>query len=87
MTDARLQGPDWAVTDLDLELAQHDPEQGDWQAGRTVIHERQRVYLRLAALFDPILNAEFPAGHCAASVHPPLGRGMVCTSGNWLREG
>lgn len=34
VTDARLQGPDWAVTDLDLSLRNLTLSKGDWQSGR-----------------------------------------------------
>ena len=87
VTDARCR-PDWAVTDLDLSLRNLTLSKGDWQSrdGRLSMNASEFIYGSLH-LFDPILNAEFSAGRGAAPVHLPLGRGMVRTSGNWLRDG
>lgn len=60
VTDARLQGPDWAVTDLDLSLRNLTLSKGDWQSGegRLSMNASEFIYGSLH-LFDPILNAEF----------------------------
>ncbi len=81
VTDARLQGPDWAVTDLDLSLRNLTLSKGDWQSqdGRLSMNASEFIYGSLH-LFDPILNAEFsPQGRawrCASS--PPAGKGAWC---------
>ncbi len=60
ITDARLQGPDWAVTDLDLSLRNLTLSHGGWQSedGTLSMNASEFIYGSLH-LFDPILNAEF----------------------------
>jgi hypothetical protein len=74
ITDARLQGPDWAVTDLDLSLRNLTLSHGGWQSqdGTLSMNASEFIYGSLH-FFDPILNAEFSPGHCAAPVHLTLG--------------
>ena len=89
VTDARLQGPDWAVTDLDLSLRNLTLSKGDWQSqeGRLSINASEFIYGSLH-LFDPILNAEFsPQGMALRQFTSRWEGGMVRTSGNWLRDG
>lgn len=89
VTDARLQGPDWAVTDLDLSLRNLTLSQGDWQSedGRLSMNASEFIYGSLH-LFDPILNAEFaPQGIALCQFTSRWEGGMVRTSGNWLRSG
>ncbi len=88
VTDARLQGPDWAVTDLDLSLRNLTLSQGDWQSedGRLSMNASEFIYGSLH-LFDPILNAEFaPQGIALRQFTSRWEGGMVRTSGNWLRS-
>ncbi len=61
--DARLQGPDWAVTDLDLSLRNMTFSKDDWQTqeGKLSMNASEFIYGSLH-LFDPIINAEFPQG-------------------------
>ena len=89
VTDARLQGPDWAVTDLDLSLRNLTISKGDWQSqdGRLSMNASEFIYGSLH-LFDPILNAEFsPQGMALRQFTSRWEGGMVRTSGNWLRAG
>ncbi|MCU7784378.1 AsmA family protein [Lelliottia amnigena] len=89
ITDARLQGPDWAVTDLDLSLRNLTLSKGDWQTqeGRLSMNASEFIYGSLH-LFDPILNAEFaPQGIALRQFTSRWEGGMVRTSGNWLRNG
>ena len=89
VTDARLQGPDWAVTDLELSLRNLTLSQGDWQSedGRLSMNASEFIYGSLH-LFDPILNAEFaPQGIALRQFTSRWEGGMVRTSGNWLRSG
>ncbi|EKM4699377.1 AsmA family protein [Enterobacter roggenkampii] len=89
VTDARLQGPDWAVTDLDLSLRNLTLIKGDWQSqeGRLSMNASEFIYGSLH-LFDPILNAEFsPQGMALRQFTSRWEGGMVRTSGNWLRDG
>ncbi|MGG5837286.1 AsmA family protein [Huaxiibacter chinensis] len=89
VTDARLQGPDWAVTDLDLSLRNLTLAQGDWQSqdGRLSMNASEFIFGSLH-LFDPIFNAEFsPQGIALRQFTSRWEGGMVRTSGNWLRKG
>ncbi|WP_370973929.1 AsmA family protein [Enterobacter wuhouensis] len=89
VTDARLQGPDWAVTDLDLSLRNLTLSKGDWQSqdGRLSMNASEFIYGSLH-LFDPIMNAEFsPQGIALRQLTSRWEGGMVRTSGNWLRDG
>ena len=58
--DARLQGPDWAVTDLDLSLRNMTFSKDDWQTqeGKLSMNASEFIHGSLH-LFDPIINAEF----------------------------
>ncbi|KIS44153.1 AsmA family protein [Kosakonia radicincitans] len=89
VTDARLQGPGWAVTDLDLSLSNLTLIKGDWQSddGRLSMNASEFIYGSLH-LFDPILNANFSAqGIALQQFTSRWENGMVRTSGNWYRAG
>ena len=89
ITDARLQGPDWAVTDLDLNLRNLTLTQGGWQSddGKISMNAGEFIYGSLH-LLDPILNAEFsPQGIALRQFTSRWEGGMVRSSGNWLRAG
>lgn len=89
ITDARLQGPDWAVTDLDLSLNNLAFSKDDWQTqeGKLSMNASEFIYGSLH-LFDPIMNAEFsPQGIALRQLTTRWEGGMFRTSGNWLREG
>lgn len=89
VTDARLQGPDWAVTDLDLSARALTLRKGDWQSedGRLSMNASEFIFGSLH-LFDPIFNAEFsPQGIALRQFTSRWEGGMVRTSGNWLRDG
>lgn len=88
VTDARLQGPDWAVTDLDLNLRNLTLSQGGWQSsdGKLSLNASEFIYGSLH-LLDPILNAEFsPQGIALRQFTSRWEGGMVRSSGNWLRD-
>ncbi|HCM1921103.1 TPA: AsmA family protein [Salmonella enterica subsp. salamae serovar 16:m,t:e,n,x] len=89
VTDASLQGPDWAVTDLDLSLRNLTLRKEDWQSqeGKLSMNASEFIYGSLHFL-DPILNAEFsPQGVVLRQFTTRWEGGMVRTSGAWLREG
>jgi len=88
VTDARLQGPDWAVTDLDLGLRNMTFSKNDWQTqeGKLSMNASEFIYGSLH-FFDPILNAEFsPQGIALRQFTTRWEGGMVRTSGNWQRN-
>ncbi|HFL2921414.1 TPA: AsmA family protein [Salmonella enterica] len=88
VTDSSLQGPDWAVTDLDLNLRNLTLRKEDWQSreGKLSMNASEFIYGSLH-LLDPILNAEFsPQGVALRQFTTRWEGGMVRTSGAWLRE-
>ncbi|EHI4077497.1 AsmA family protein [Salmonella enterica] len=88
VTDSSLQGPDWAVTDLDLSLRNMTLRKEDWQSqeGKLSMNASEFIYGSLH-LLDPILNAEFsPQGVALRQFTTRWEGGMVRTSGAWLRE-
>lgn len=88
VTDSSLQGPDWAVTDLDLSLRNLTLRKEDWQSreGKLSMNASEFIYGSLHWL-DPILNAEFsPQGVALRQFTTRWEGGMVRTSGAWLRE-
>ncbi|EMM6760493.1 AsmA family protein [Pluralibacter gergoviae] len=89
VTDASLQGPDWAVTDLDLSLRNLTLSRGGWQSedGRLSMNANEFIYGSLN-LLDPIVNAELsPQGVNLRQFTSRWERGIVRTSGRWLRDG
>ncbi|EAZ6928920.1 AsmA family protein [Salmonella enterica] len=89
VTDSSLQGPDWAVTDLDLSLRNLTLRKEDWQSqeGKLSMNASEFIYGSLH-LLDPILNAEFsPQGVALRQFTTRWEGGMVRTSDAWLREG
>ncbi|HCM1915058.1 TPA: AsmA family protein [Salmonella enterica subsp. salamae serovar 28:r:e,n,z15] len=89
VTDASLQGPDWAITDLDLSLRNLTLRKEGWQSqeGKLSMNASEFIYGSLHFL-DPILNAEFsPQGVTLRQFTTRWEGGMVRTSGNWLRDG
>ena len=88
VTDSSLQGPGWAVTDLDLSLRNLTLRKEDWQSqeGKLSMNASEFIYGSLH-LLDPILNAEFsPQGVALRQFTARWEGGMVRTSGAWLRE-
>ncbi|HDD1399646.1 TPA: AsmA family protein [Salmonella enterica] len=88
VTDSSLQGPDWAVTALDLSLRNLTLRKEDWQSqeGKLSMNASEFIYGSLH-LLDPILNAEFsPQGVALRQFTTRWEGGMVRTSGAWLRE-
>ncbi len=89
VTDARLQGPGWAVTDLDLNLRNLILSHNGWQSddGTLSMNASEFIYGSLNFL-DPIVNAEFsPQGIALRQFSSRWEGGMVRASGNWLRAG
>ena len=89
VTDASLQGPDWAIAGLDLNLRNLTLSRGDWQSqeGTLSMNANEFIYGSLHFL-DPILNAGFsPQGIALRQFTSRWEGGMVRTSGNWLRAG
>lgn len=88
VTDARLQGPDWAVTDLDLVLKKLTIDHGDWQSedGSLALNADNFINGQLT-LNDPLLNLDFsPQGVTDARFSSRWVNGLVRAQGNWQRQ-
>lgn len=88
VTDARLQGPEWAVTDLDLNLRNLTLIKGNWQSqeGRLSMNASGLIYGSLH-LVDPIVRAEFSSQGIALRQFTSRWEGGVMrASGSWQRS-
>lgn len=87
MTDARLQGPDWAVTDLDLTLKNITLRGDDWQSDDGSLSMNAGNFINGGfELNDPIVNANFSAqGIELAQFSSRWANGVIRASGNWTR--
>lgn len=88
VTDARLEGKDWAVTDLDLSLRNLTLAKGGWQSddGRLSMNASDFINGALH-LNDPIVNIDF--NQQTATLRQFTSRwerGMVRASGEWQRN-
>jgi len=88
MTDARLQGPDWAVTDLDLTLKNITLRGDDWQSDDGSLSMNAGNFINGGfELNDPIVNANFSAqGIELAQFSSRWANGVIRASGNWTRS-
>lgn len=88
VTDARLEGKNWAVTDLDLSLRNLTLANGGWQSddGRLSMNASDFI-IGTFQLNDPIVNIDF--NQQTASLRQFTSRwerGMVRASGEWQRN-
>ena len=89
ITDARLEGPGWAATDLDVSVRNLTIAKGDWQSddGRLSMNASEFISGSLH-FFDPIVNADFSSqGIALRQFTTRWEGGMARASGNWLRDG
>jgi len=88
ITDARLQGPDWAVTDLDLTLKNLSWKGRDWQSqdGSLAMNAGNFINGRFE-LNDPIINMDFsPQGIALTQFSSRWANGVIRADGNWSRQ-
>jgi hypothetical protein len=88
VTDARLEGKNWAVTDLDLSLRSLTLTNGGWQSddGRLSMNASDFIIGALQ-LNDPIVNIDFnPQTAVLRQFTSRWERGMVRASGQWQRN-
>lgn len=88
VTDARLQGPNWAVTDLDMTLRDITFSNNDWQSeeGKLSLNASEFIYGSLH-FFDPIANANlFGKGVEISQLTSRWEGGMIRTRGEWTRS-
>lgn len=89
VTDARLEGQDWAITDLDLVLKNLTLSNGDWQgdAGSLSLNANSFVYGGLQ-LENLLASMRFTAqGVALSQFSTRWGHGKIRTQGNWTRSG
>lgn len=88
MTDARLQGPDWAVTDLDLTLKNITLRGDDWQSDDGSLAMNAGNFIDGSfELNDPIVNAAFSAqGIELTQFSSRWVNGVIRASGRWTRS-
>ncbi|WP_333892577.1 AsmA family protein [Atlantibacter subterraneus] len=88
VTDARLQGPNWAVTDLDMTLRDITISNNDWQSeeGKLSLNASEFIYGSLH-FFDPIANANLSGkGVEISQLTSRWEGGMIRTRGEWTRS-
>ncbi|WP_058911928.1 AsmA family protein [Entomohabitans teleogrylli] len=88
VTDAQLQGPGWAFTNLNLSLRDLTLANRDWSSddGKLSMNASEVIYGDLH-LFDPIVNADFTPQNIALRQFTSRWEGgMVRTSGVWQRQ-
>lgn len=88
VTDARLEGLDWAVTDLDLTLKDLTLREGDWQSDNGSLSMNANSFVNGSMqLNDPIANMDFSAqGVALTQFSSRWVNGLVRAEGNWTRS-
>lgn len=88
MTDARLQGPDWAVTDLDLTLKNLTLQGNSWRSddGSLSLNASNFINGRFE-LNDPIVNVDLsPQGVALTQFSSRWANGVIRADGSWSRS-
>ena len=88
MTDARLQGPDWAVTDLDLTLKNLSWQGDDWRSSDGSLSMNASNFINgRFELNDPIVNLDFsPQGIDLMQFSSRWANGVIRADGRWSRS-
>lgn len=86
---ARLEGPEWAISDLDLSLRGATLTKGDWNSEEGTLSANAREFIwNSIHLQDPIVNADLNAqGLLLRQFSSRWEGGMVRANGQWLRDG
>lgn len=88
LIDARLQGQDWAFSDVDLSVKDVNVQDGDWQSqdGEVSLNATEMINGNLHVI-DPIVNLDLsPQGIAIRQVSARWEGGLLRTTGNWIRE-
>ncbi|CAI1626652.1 Uncharacterized protein involved in outer membrane biogenesis [Serratia entomophila] len=87
LIDARLEGKEWALNDLDLSLQNVGFKQGDWSSQDGSLNFNASDMINGGFhLIDPIMNMRLsPAGIAIQQFTTRWEGGLLRTSGNWLR--
>jgi hypothetical protein len=88
VTDARLEGQNWAVTDLNLALKNITLRDGDWESEDGSLSMNASSFVNGALLLnDPIVNMTFsPQGAALTQFSSRWVNGLIRASGNWTRS-
>lgn len=89
ITDARLEGKEWAVNDLALSLRNLTLANGGWQSDDGQLSMNASEFINGSLhLQDPIVNVDFaPEGATLRQFSSRWEGGLVRASGQWLRDG
>lgn len=89
ITGARLEGPAWAISDLDLSLRGTTFSQGDWHSDEGSFSANAREFIWHSIHFqEPIINADLtPQGVSLRQFSSRWEGGMIRTNGQWIRNG
>ncbi|WP_300000701.1 AsmA family protein [uncultured Cedecea sp.] len=85
---ARLEGPAWAISDLDLSLQGTTLTKGNWNSEEGTLSANAREFIwNSVHLQDPIINADLnPQGLLLRQFSSRWEGGMVRANGQWLRD-
>lgn len=88
MTDARLEGTDWAVTDLDMALKNITLRNGDWESDDGSLSMNASTFVNGSLqLNDPIVDMTFsPEGVALSQFSSRWVNGLIRTAGKWTRN-
>jgi len=88
VTDARLEGKDWAVTDLNLTLKNMTLREGSWESDDGSLSMNASSFVNGTLLLnDPIVNMSFsPQGIALTQFSSRWVNGVIRASGNWTRR-
>ena len=87
LIDARLQGQNWSISDLDMTVTDVTLQKGDWQSsdGQLSMNATDLINGNLH-FTDPNLNLDFsPQGIAIRQFGTRWEGGLLRTSGNWIR--
>lgn len=89
ITGARLEGPAWAISDLDLSLRGITFSKGDWHSDEGTLSANAREFIWHSIHFqEPIINADLiPQGILLRQFSSRWEGGLVRANGQWLRDG
>lgn len=88
VTDARLEGTDWAVTDMDLALKNVTLRDGDWESDDGSLSMNASTFVNGSLqLDDPIVNMTFSQqGITLSQFSSRWVNGLIRTNGTWSHE-
>lgn len=87
LIDARLQGQDWAFSDVDLSVKDVNLQDGDWQSedGEISLNATEMINGNLHVI-DPLVNLDLsPQGIAIRQVSGRWEGGLLRTTGSWTR--